>query len=493
MSLKLKLGGLVVIIALLFVGLMWFFSKNIHQLEEVNQKKQAEQVLLNASKRLPFGKIISQLDLSSKYYITTLIRKDISVMQDIIQVILRLEDKQEFISSLQNTQIDLIAIELLLQELTTKFAQQYAITQQDILKLGQLELLADKVETLVTAYNEYLDIEEIRIKEVYKLYSNISIGIMLIAISIVFLILYFNILQPVARLTSLTEEVLHGNYKTQIPVTSGDELGKLANSFNLMTKNLLDSFTVNLRMKAELDVAKHLQQMVLPKDIELQHIEKLDITGFMEPASEVGGDYYEVLNHDGHIKIGIGDVTGHGLESGVVMLMVQTTVRALLLAGITEPEKFLNIVNRTIYHNVQRMETDKNLTLSLLDYHNGILQLTGQHEEVLLVRKNGKIERIDTFDLGFMIGLEKDISEFASHQEIVLQSGDGIVLYTDGITEARNINKQLYSLERLCKIVSHNWSGTSKQIQQAVIADVKDYIGKQTIFDDITLLVLKQK
>ncbi|MBE9561650.1 MAG: HAMP domain-containing protein, partial [Proteobacteria bacterium] len=273
MSLKLKLGGLVVIIALLFVGLMWFFSKNIHQLEEVNQKRQAEQVLLSASKRLPFGKIISQLDLSSKYYITTLIRKDISVMLNIIQVILRLEYKQEFISSLQNTQIDLIAIELLLQELNTKFAQKYVITKQDILKLGQLELLANKVETLVIAYNEYLDIEEIRIKEVYKLYSNISIGIMLIAISIVFLILYFNILQPVAKLTSLTEEVLHGNYKAQIPVTSGDELGKLANSFNLMTKNLLDSFTVNLRMKAELDVAKHLQQMVLPKDIELQHIE----------------------------------------------------------------------------------------------------------------------------------------------------------------------------------------------------------------------------
>jgi len=249
----------------------------------------------------------------------------------------------------------------------------------------------------------------------------------------------------------------------------------------------------NLRMSAELDVAKQLQQMVLPKESELQQIEGLDIAGFMEPADEVGGDYYEVLNHDGHIKIGIGDVTGHGLESGVVMLMVQTTVRALLLAGINNPETFLNVVNRTIYHNAQRMETDKNLTLSLLDYQAGTLQLTGQHEDVLLVRKSGKIERIDTFDLGFMIGVESDIADFVSHKEIDLQLGDGIVLYTDGITEARNLDKKMYGLERLCEVISCHWHLTAQEIQQAIITDVKQYIDTQKVYDDITLLVLKQK
>ncbi|MDM8568014.1 AAA family ATPase [Thiotrichales bacterium HSG1] len=249
----------------------------------------------------------------------------------------------------------------------------------------------------------------------------------------------------------------------------------------------------NMRMGAELDIAKQLQHMVLPKETELQQIDNLDIAGFMEPAEEVGGDYYEVLNHDGHIKIGIGDVTGHGLESGVLMLMVQTTVRALLLAGIDNPETFLNIVNRTVYHNAQRMETDKNLTLSLLDYKNGTLQLTGQHEEILLVRKNGKVELIDTFDLGFMVGVVDDIAEFSSHQEITLQAGDGIVLYTDGITEAQNIENKQYSLERLCNVVSGNWLGSSLEVQQAVVADVKDYIGEKKVIDDITLLVLKQE
>jgi len=85
----------------------------------------------------------------------------------------------------------------------------------------------------------------------------------------------------------------------------------------------------NFRLSAELEVTKQLQQMILPKQEELDSIEGLDIAGFMEPADEVGGDYYDVLQQDGRVKIGIGDVTGHGLESGVLMLMVQTAVRTL--------------------------------------------------------------------------------------------------------------------------------------------------------------------
>ncbi len=73
-----------------------------------------------------------------------------------------------------------------------------------------------------------------------------------------------------------------------------------------------------------------------------------------------------------------------------------------------------------------------------------------------------------------------------------LQPGDGIVLYTDG-TEARNPEMELYGIERLCEVVSRNWHQTAKEIQQAVIADVKQYIDTQEVFDDITLLVLKQK
>jgi len=249
----------------------------------------------------------------------------------------------------------------------------------------------------------------------------------------------------------------------------------------------------NLRMSAELDITRELQQMILPKAWELEQIPGLDIAGFMEPATEVGGDYYDVLNQDGRIKIGIGDVTGHGLESGVVMIMAQTAVRALLANQETNPVRFLNAVNRTIYDNVQRMSANKTLSLALLDYQDGTLRLSGQHEEVILVRADGRLELIDTVDLGFPVGLESDIEPFINELEIVLNPGDGIVLYTDGITEAENTDGNQYGLERLCEVVRQHYNLYATEIQQAIVEDVRAYIGEQEVFDDITLLVLKQK
>ena len=103
------------------------------------------------------------------------------------------------------------------------------------------------------------------------------------------------------------------------------------------------------------------------------------------------------------------------------------------------------------------------------------------------------MEHIDTFELGFSVGVIKDIAHLVSQTEIKLQPGEGIVLYTDGITEARDPNMELYGLERLCQVVSRHWHLSAKEIQQAVIADVKQYIDTQKVYDDITLLVLKQK
>lgn len=249
----------------------------------------------------------------------------------------------------------------------------------------------------------------------------------------------------------------------------------------------------NFRLSAELDITRRLQRMLLPKDYELNQLQGLDVAGFMEPADDVGGDYYDVLQHNGSIKIGIGDVTGHGLESGVLMIMTQTAVRTLLASDETDPVKFLNTLNRAIYGNLQRMDSEKSLTLSLLDYQDGVMSISGQHEEVLLVRATGKIERIDTIDLGFPIGLEAEISQFVEQIQVVLEPGDGIVLYTDGITEAENWRGDHYGLGRLCHVVQHEWYRSAADIQNSVIQDVQQFIGKHDIYDDITLLVVKRK
>jgi serine phosphatase RsbU (regulator of sigma subunit) len=249
----------------------------------------------------------------------------------------------------------------------------------------------------------------------------------------------------------------------------------------------------NLRMSAELAVSRKLQQMLLPKEAELDQIPDLEIAGFMEPATEVGGDYYDVLAHEGAIKIGIGDVTGHGLESGVLMLMTQTATRTLLTHQETDPVRFLSTLNQTLYNNIDRMGCDKSLTLSLLDYQQGQVRLSGQHEEVIVVRQDGRIERIDTLSLGFPLGLEADISPFIAQTHLHLEPGDGMVLYTDGITEAQNCQQECYGLERLCAVVQQHWAKSAKAIQRAVIQDVQCFIGEQQVYDDLTLLILKQR
>jgi len=313
-----------------------------------------------------------------------------------------------------------------------------------------------------------------------------------------------------------------GDYSVRIGVVSEDEIGQLGMAFNEMASEI-QAYTNNLeelvrertreleranqeiselnarlaqeniRLGAELNVARQLQMMVLPAESELVEIPGLDIAGYMSPADEVGGDYYDVLRGEGAIKIGIGDVTGHGLESGVLMLMVQTAVRTLLASNEKNPERFLNIVNKVIYQNIQRISSDKNLTLSLLDYSgDGVLKLTGQHEDMLVVRRDGSLERIDTSPLGLPIGIDFDIGDFLSSKEIKVEPGDVVTLFTDGITEAEDLSGQQYGVERLCEVIARNHARSAKEIKDAIIEDLMAHIGTNKIHDDITALVIKR-
>ncbi|CAD5914712.1 Phosphoserine phosphatase RsbU [Planktothrix tepida] len=345
-----------------------------------------------------------------------------------------------------------------------------------------------------------------------QLFLGILVLIPLLIVIYLFIGFYQSVMQTVNSLSIASQKMIAGEMNETLYLENQDELADVAQSFNNLAVALVKAnqeitslnqqlTSENLRMSAELQVTRQLQKMILPNDRELSEIVHLDIAGYMEPADEVGGDYYDVLYNNGMVKIGIGDVTGHGLESGVLMLMVQTAVRTLTTNNETDPIQFLNTLNRVIYDNVQRMKSDKNLTFSLIDYYNGFLSICGQHEEMIVVRSQLQpdskyhpvIERIDTMDLGFPIGLEADITDFIGSINIKLNPGDGVVLYTDGITEAENHQGEFYSLEKLCEIVKQHWHLTASEIRKAVINDVRSHIGKHKVYDDITLVVMKQK
>lgn len=364
--------------------------------------------------------------------------------------------------------------------------------------------LSSKLENEISqVLNEIL---QARIKYLTRRQQVIVILVLLISAIVIYLgiAFYKAVMLTVERLDEAAKQMASGFVGENITLQNKDELGQVVNSFNKIATALRYSNEEvtrlneklkieNLRMSAELEVARQLQEMILPKEEELKQIADLDISGFMAPANEVGGDYYDVLQQNGKVKIGIGDVTGHGLESGVVMIMAQTAVRTLLTVEETDPVKFLNALNQIIYRNTNRMKSPKNMTLSLLEYEGGVMRLSGQHEELIVVRNNGEIERVDTFDLGFPLGLEPDITPFIQQVEITLRSGEIAVLYTDGITEAVNLQNELYGLERFYTILQKNHHLSADEIRQAVIDDVMSYINEQKVFDDITLVVIKQR
>jgi|GEM_PF-995630 len=364
--------------------------------------------------------------------------------------------------------------------------------------------------------------------QVFKKHAIIQLaGFILIFIIIVWMIRR-HISTPLNELTVGMSDISQGNYDRQIIGMSG-EFAVLGNTFNGMAEKLRQHQTAlhalnteleqrvemrteelahanhqintlnaqlqdeNHRMGAELAITRHLQDMLLPKKAEYKSADSnMDITSFIAPATEVGGDYYDILPHENGVTIGVGDVTGHGLESGMIMLMVQMAIRTLIRHKITDLRTILNVVNIALLENIQRMGTDKNLSLLLLDFQDNTVNFAGQHEEVLIVRENGEIEREDTIDLGFTIGLETNISQYMHERVVDLKQGEGVVIYTDGITEAFNPEKEQYGLDRLCDVITKHWQGhSSEMIQTKIIEDVYNYIGDVPIADDITLLVIK--
>lgn len=364
-----------------------------------------------------------------------------------------------------------------------------------------------------------------------------AIGLIIFVLVIVALLVTYvvtRVLRPIRPLTEAATAIAQGDFSPDLSqyTENRDEVGTLARSMQSMSgqlRSLVDHLedqvrdrtsklneahekisrlnaslhADNKRMRTELDVARQIQHMIVPSVNEINSVPTLDIATYMEPAEEVGGDYYDILQHNGQVCIGIGDVTGHGLESGLVMLMTQSAVRTLITLDEHDPVRLMNTLNRTLFNNMQRMRSDKNLSLSLLHYQpiaggegepdSGELRIIGQHESVLIIRADGHFEDIDTLELGMPIGMIDDIAAFVAAAVVTLYEGDTVVLYTDGITEAANNVHDLFGFERLHEVLMANHTQSAETIKDAVIHAVRAHIGGQPLYDDLTLIVLKQR
>jgi len=252
----------------------------------------------------------------------------------------------------------------------------------------------------------------------------------------------------------------------------------------------------NARMGAELDVARQIQEMVLPSLEELKKTSGCKIVARMDPAEEVGGDYYEILTKGTTTYLGIGDVTDHGLQSGVVMLMAQsafrTQVESVAHNSLPLKEALINI-NSLLYNNVQiRMSDQRNMTLSISRLEGDTLTICGQHESLLIARKSGEIEEIDTGDLGMYIGMLDDISEDINELSLTIQPEERILFYTDGANEAVNESGEEYGVNRLKEIFQKNLNISTQEQLDNIYKDIYNFIGKEKIYDDITIVILEK-
>ena len=279
----------------------------------------------------------------------------------------------------------------------------------------------------------------------------------------------------------------------------GQVLGALPNAIDriqIAAKQKQRLEDENLRMGTELDVARRLQAMILPRSDELETASGLDVAAAMNPATEIGGDLYDVLNHpDGSTHLVIGDVTDHGLASGVVMLMAQAAIRTCLEDVTVSLRQTLIYVNSLIYKNVQlRMGDFRNLTLALLHHQNGRLKIAGQHEAVLLLRQGASsVEVINTESLGFFVGMVDNIAEMVKEIEVEFQPGDLLVLYTDGVTEAENTKQQQFGQERLIEALLAARNKSTKEILNHLIGAVTSWMGEAAMLDDVTMVVVRKK
>jgi DNA-binding LacI/PurR family transcriptional regulator/serine phosphatase RsbU (regulator of sigma subunit) len=242
------------------------------------------------------------------------------------------------------------------------------------------------------------------------------------------------------------------------------------------------------RLAEETRLASDIQTNMQPASTDVRGLE---IAGLMVPAAEAGGDYYDVIPAQDGAWIGIGDVAGHGLGAGLVMLMLQSMVAVL---GRIDPEPLPSqaviAMGEAIWDNVRlRLKRDDHATLTVFRYHtNGHFTFAGAHEDIIVWRKRtGRCETIST--PGFWVGAIPSIRRMTKDSELVLEKDDVMVLYTDGVTETRNARHEQFTLERLIRYVEDSATKPTSTIRDSINEAVRAW--GAGIDDDITLLVIR--
>lgn len=249
------------------------------------------------------------------------------------------------------------------------------------------------------------------------------------------------------------------------------------------------------RVRAEMDVAARIQTEILPAK---PHVTGLELECYMRPADAVGGDYYDIVNIGDVGWILVGDVTGHGLGSGLVMLMAQSIISAVLhTQEDISPRRLNALANRVLYNSLQRLHEDRTMTIVSLCYNRKTKEfvVSGSHDDIYVYRaKTGTVEVVEMMDFPFGLGFLEDLQDAdITEHRLTLDSGDLLFIGTDGVTEAAeggDHRNGLFDSERLMLHLQRVGRAPLEEIKDSLLADLERFTNG-VYHDDITFVMAR--
>ena len=327
--------------------------------------------------------------------------------------------------------------------------------------------------------------------------AQILYGISVVALlagALLALVLSRRLSRPLDRLVAFIDGVASGKLDERATIEGPIELRTLGAAMNHMVEELGESrlqMAAKDRLTREMEIGKSIQTSILPAGFD---VDGLEISARMIPASEVGGDYYDVLAVPGGGWIGIGDVAGHGLPAGLIMLMVQSTVAALCReCPDAAPREIVRVVNEVLYENIRhRLRKDEHVTMSILRYfRDGRFLFAGAHEDIIICRKSsGVCEMVLT--PGTWVGAKRDVAAVTVDSRMALDDGDVMILYTDGVTEAMSREKEAFGIERICAVTEREMGNPVEQIRDAIFSAVEAW-SDAPLEDDRSVVALRYR
>lgn len=296
--------------------------------------------------------------------------------------------------------------------------------------------------------------------------------------------------QPIDALVARTQQIAQGDLEART-LQGPTEVKALGVAMDRMAGELDESrrgLAEKERLARELKIAARIQTSILPRNLA---VDGLEIAARMMTATEVGGDYYDVLPVDDGCWIAVGDASGHGLTAGLVMMMVQTGI-ATLVRGQPDaaPKSVLSTMNRVLFENVHdRLEAERHMTLSLLHLRtDGSCQVAGAHMDAIVWRAaTQQTELLGT--QGTFLAITDDIDHVNIEQTWQLQRGDLLVLLTDGVTEAEDAAGNAFGYEGVLEVIDAKASKPVAQVRDALFEAVAKH--SPTLADDATIVVLR--